>query len=368
MRKMKQSIVCFHLLNNYSGSPFILSLSIKALLEEDFNVIVYSSKGNGFLSNIQGVDYRPILYKWTSNKFLLVFIFIFTQIQLFLIVLINFSKKKDQIFYINTILPFGAALAGRILRKKIVYHVHEHYIRPNPLQRLALCIMRMTASKVIFVSKYLKSKTHVKQPNAIVYNVLSPEFCKISEEFVHSNSEYKNGTTQKNILMVSSLKIYKGVIIFIDLAKKLPEYEFTLVAGAPDSEVNDFINQYSIPANLLIKSVASNLHPFYQKAGILVNLTIQDKCIETFGMSILEGMIYGLPIIAPAIGGPSEIVKDGINGYLIDSRNDEYLISAIKKIFNQEELYKTFSESSIQLAKKFKPQVFANQIVNEIVF
>ena len=337
-------------------------------MEKKYQVILYTSKGNGFLSDIHGADFRPLFYKWKSNKFLLFFLFMLAQFQLFFIVLIKYSKKKDQIFYINTILPFGAALAGWILNKKIVYHIHEHYIHPNIIQRLSLWIMRITASKVIFVSSYLKSETKVKQPFAIMHNVLSPEFCKISEEFLQTRSITMQKTHTKNILMVSSLKIYKGILILIDLAKKMPEYEFNLVASASDEDVYDFINQHSIPENLIIHSVKSNLHPFYQKAGILVNLSIPDLWIETFGMTILEGMSYGLPIIAPPAGGPQELVKNGVNGYLIDSRDTEQIIIAIKKIFDQEELYPRFSEASVQLAKNYKYQDFANQIIKEIIF
>ena len=365
---MKKQIICFHLLNNYSGSPFILSLSIKALLEKKYQVILYTSKGKGFLSDLPGVDFRPLLYKWKSNKFLLFFLFILTQFQLFFILLIQFSKKKDQIFYINTILPFGAALAGRIMKKKLVYHIHEHYIHPNIMQRLALWIMRTTASKVIFVSNYLNSVTKVSQPHAIVHNALSPEFCKVSEEYLQTQLLDSRKTYPKNILMVCSLKIYKGILILIDLARKMPEYEFTLVVSATQSEVNDFVKDHPVSDNLIIYSEKSNLHPFYQKAGILVNLTIPDLCIETFGMTILEGMSYGLPIIAPPFGGPQELVQDGVNGYLIDSRAIEQIIIAIKKIFEQEELYARFSEASVQLSKNFKYQDFANQIIKEIIF
>lgn len=364
---MKPQIVCFHLLNDKSGSPFILSLTLQALLEKGFEIVVYSSKGNGFLSNITGIDFRPLLYKWSSSKMFLVLLFILTQFQLFFIVLIKFSHRKNQIFYINTILPFGAALAGHILKKEIVYHIHEHYIRPNIIQIFSLWVMSKVASKVIVVSDYLKLQTVVDKPVTVVHNVLSEEFCKISQNFLKAGARDKR-ISKGNVLMVSSLKIYKGIIIFIDIAKRMPEYEFNLVVNASDCEVNDFTNQHSIPVNLNLYSVKSNLHPFYQKAGILVNLTVPDLCIETFGMTILEGMSYGLPIIAPPVGGPVELVKDGVNGYLIDSRDNEYIIIAIKKILDQEELYTSFSKASIQIAQRFKYPNFANEIMEVMYF
>ncbi len=99
----------------------------------------------------------------------------------------------------------------------------------------------------------------------------------------------------KNVLMVSSLKTYKGIFVFLDLAKKMPAYEFSLVAGAPPGEVSDFIDRNFIPHNVKIYSAQPNMHSYYQKAGIIVSLSLPHLCVDTFGLTILEGMAYGLP-------------------------------------------------------------------------
>ena len=38
-------------------------------------------------------------------------------------------------------------------------------------------------------------------------------------------------------------------------------------------------------------------------------------------MSILEAMAYGLPIVGPNVGGIGEIINNGEDGYLIDTRD-----------------------------------------------
>ena len=48
-------------------------------------------------------------------------------------------------------------------------------------------------------------------------------------------------------------------------------------------------------------------------------------CVETFGMTILEAMPYGIPAIVPNVGGPLELVQHGYNGYCVDVRNLEEL-------------------------------------------
>ena len=100
----------------------------------------------------------------------------------------------------------------------------------------------------------------------------------------------------------------------------------------------------------------SNLHPFYQNAALLLNLTIPEQCIETFGMTILEGMTYALPSIVPPIGGPLELVENGINGFTIDSREIDSLKDRITELYSNENLYNILSLNSLMKAKGFYPE------------
>jgi glycosyltransferase involved in cell wall biosynthesis len=53
---------------------------------------------------------------------------------------------------------------------------------------------------------------------------------------------------------------------------------------------------------------------------------------EPFGMVILEGMLYGLPIVATAVGGPSEILEHERTGILCRPKDSESLGYAILKL------------------------------------
>ena len=53
-------------------------------------------------------------------------------------------------------MPFGGALAGRLIGKKVIYHVHETSLKPQILKKFLRSVISLTAHEVIFVSKYLK--------------------------------------------------------------------------------------------------------------------------------------------------------------------------------------------------------------------
>ena len=50
---------------------------------------------------------------------------------------------------------------------------------------------------------------------------------------------------------------------------------------------------------------------FYNQATLVVNLSDKTQFIETFGMTALETMAAGLPVIVPTEGGIAEMLRDG---------------------------------------------------------
>ena len=175
--KQNKRIVCVHLYNDYSGAPLVLAEVISGLSARGYTIDLYTSGKNskGFLSNLEGVNLHYFHYRWTATRYINFFRFFFNQFLLFFVFLRYW--RKDVIFYVNTLWPFAAAMAGKITGKKVIYHLHETSVKPKRLKRFLFRILDKSASDVIYVSKYLKQKDPVKQTDPhVVYNALSPDF------------------------------------------------------------------------------------------------------------------------------------------------------------------------------------------------
>jgi phosphatidylinositol alpha 1,6-mannosyltransferase len=59
---------------------------------------------------------------------------------------------------------------------------------------------------------------------------------------------------------------------------------------------------------------------------------------ETFGQTIQEASASGLPIVAPASGGPLDLVDDGGTGYLVPPGDPGALSAAVRKLTDDPEL------------------------------
>lgn len=66
---------------------------------------------------------------------------------------------------------------------------------------------------------------------------------------------------------------------------------------------------------------------------------------ETFGQTLQEAHAAGLPVVAPAVGGPLDLVQHGVDGFLVDPQLDHALRRAVLTLVSEPELRARFGEA-----------------------
>lgn len=354
----KKTIVAVHLLNDFSGSPLVFSQALRALKQEGYDVVIHTSKGrDGFLNDPDSAFvYFP--YRFFSNALLRLMAFTFSQIYLFFQLLRY--RKTDAVIYVNTILPFGAALAGAITGKRVVYHLHESYIRPALLKRFLRFIAEKTADTALYVSEYLEEEERLPGVKGkVVYNAVSDDFILQAAQHQYA----VDPSAVFTVLMVCSLKDYKGIPEYLRLAARHPDFRFEMVLNAQEADIRSYFSQQSLPANFIWYPVQRNLDAFYKRANLVVNLTNPGLCVETFGMTILEAMCYGIPVIAPPVGGPKEIVSEEKNGFAIDVRDEATLDFRLQFLADHPDFLLQLSNGARETAARFTSKQFKEGVL-----
>jgi glycosyltransferase involved in cell wall biosynthesis len=102
--------------------------------------------------------------------------------------------------------------------------------------------------------------------------------------------------------------------------------------------------------------------------SIKVSREIYSKCrvwfvaskTEGFSLPILEAMACGCAVISTKCGGPSDIINNGENGYLVDVGDAERLSEKIYEIYYDNEKYKMIKNNAYNTVRKFTLENSAN--------
>lgn len=365
-------IVCFHLFNDYSGSPKVLKTVLNGLLDRGYAVDLVSSRG-GVLDELAHPNLKrkfTYRYRFSSNPAVTLLRYATIQVYTFFVAF-RYLFSKDVVFYVNTILPVGAALAGWLTGKKVVYHYHENAFVKGRFYRFLAWAMQKMAAEIICVSAYqasfLKRKKHVR----VVPNALPSEF------IAQLHPDPASAFERKTVLMLSSLKEYKGTREFIRLAADLPQFKFVLVINDTQENIDKYLNsnilpppqrkfgekygecvggntgQRWLPSNLTVFSRQEHVAVFYNAATIVINLTDRHQAIETFGLTSLEALSCGLPVIVPTVGGITEFVIEAYDGYWIDVQDLPIIESRIIEILQDRTLYASLSNNALSVSRRY---------------
>ena len=75
--------------------------------------------------------------------------------------------------------------------------------------------------------------------------------------------------------------------------------------------------------------------------------------VETLPIVVLEAMYAGLPIVASRVGGIPEIVRDGVNGFLVSPDNIQEICICVSKLLEDQKLRKEIGIQNKQIAKSY---------------
>lgn len=349
-------IVFCHLLNDRSGSPTVLRATLEALGARETGLLYVGSYGRGVLEEA-GVPTRRYWYRRSRRRIVTLFTYLASQIALYQALSRATDIPRDAVVFVNTLLPFAAMLWGRRTGRRVVVHVHEVSITPGPLRSFLTSCAGRSADLLLYVSNDHLARLPIEGPPALI--VPNP----VSAALVaRADAPTCRQDRQFRVLMLASLRGYKGVEEFIALAAALrdrSDIAFDLVLNAEADEVAAFALRHAGANNVTIHPRTNDPASFYTRADLVLNLARVDQWIETFGLTLAEAMSFGIPVIAPPVGGPAEIVTHGVEGYCIDSRDGAALRNAVLNLIDDPETYAAMARAARVRAQDFTFEAYA---------
>ena len=94
----------------------------------------------------------------------------------------------------------------------------------------------------------------------------------------------------------------------------------------------------------------TTIDKFYSSIDVLINSGLGP---ESFGMSVVEALASGVPVVASSIGGTAETVIDGYNGWLFNEFNISSYRNILLRVFNDRHRLKEFSNNATNSVEEF---------------
>ena len=170
------------------------------------------------------------------------------------------------------------------------------------------------------------------------------------------NVEYN--ANSKKIVTVGRLEKVKGYDNLLRVAKLVNEKHFNWIwdicgDGSLYGELSEKIKQENLEKFLCLKGNVKNIEQKYKEYSFFV----MTSYYEGLPLSLLEAQVNKLPIISfDCPTGPSEIINNNENGYLIDCYDVEQMATKIINLIENKEKRIEFSEKSGLNLKKYEKQ------------
>lgn len=262
----------------------------------------------------------------------------------------------------------------KLFRVKRVYHLHNKGIQKASLKRLNKVLYEFAFSNatVIILSEHLYSDIAAYVPFKNI------RICPNGVPKINISFKYKkNEDAIVQILFLSNLIKSKGVFILLEalaiLKKRMIKFKAVFVGSEADISISNFneeINRLNLLSEVsyLGKKFGQDKEMILQQSNILAFPTFYSK--ECLPLVLLEAMQYGLPIISCPEGGIPDVVKDGVNGYLVAQKDSVALADRLEELIKDPELRTTMGENGRQVFKeKFTLSIFERrlkQILEEV--
>lgn len=195
--------------------------------------------------------------------------------------------------------------------------------------------------------KYLESKAGIPEklitvlPNAIDHEIFKP-----------GDRIFSGGTLR--LITIGRLEKVKGQELLVHVTGELKRLNinahlYILGEGSERRNLESLIRSLDLQDSVSLTGNVNAPEKYLAESDIYIHGAVD----EPFGLSLVEAMACGLPVVSTNGGGNSELLEDGINGFLINSRDVQAFTDKVIKLAENRQLYTRIRENGMAYAAQF---------------
>jgi len=220
-------------------------------------------------------------------------------------------------------------------------------------------LSQLLADECWILSEYLMSKYKTKNSVVIRSSSIKKEDISLPKSI---NLE------KLTLIFVGRLAEEKNPYIPILIVKKLKEKSYNISLnlvgdGKLKARMEELIQKLGLNENVKMFGWIKDRRKLFEILRESDILVFTSKPGEGLGLTILEAVSQGLPVIATKCGGPEEVIEDGINGYLVNYSTGEDIVNQfvdrIEFLIKNPRIYEQMSKNNIEKAREWTMEKFS---------
>lgn len=235
------------------------------------------------------------------------------------------SDDKESVIYAQDPLSSRAALNLGVKRLRVVSVVHFNISEAQEAMTKGLtkengplyrhfsnidCFTLPKVDKIIFVSQFMQVQVNERLP------ALRTVKQAVIPNFIQDKLRFQNPTIKGDLICVGTLETRKNqAFVLRVLAKahtKGHRYQLTIIGDGPDRRMLEKLAaELNLSESVTFLGFKANAADYMSGHRVYVHGAL----MENFGITFLEALSHGLPILAPPVGGIPEVFIDGEQGY-----------------------------------------------------
>ena len=188
-------------------------------------------------------------------------------------------------------------------------------------------------------------------PNAIDY-----------EKF--KNRESRDEHTKLKLINVGSFTTNKNQKFLVEVAKVLRnrnvDFEIDLLgAGECYEDVSRVVSENNMTSQVILHGIVDAVENYLRESDIYVHSSFS----EALGLTLIEAMAAGLPVVTLDGRGNRDLIVQGKNGYMVYERDAEQFANRILGIWNDKQKYCEMSAFAQKFAKQYDIKPYVDKLL-----
>lgn len=274
---------------------------------------------------------------------------------------------------------------AKAVQRKVIAHLHggkfDHYFKhTHSFNRkfIRWCMQHTDRFLVLSSYWYRFAVQELQLPPervTILPNTVEPAFLQAlaKQEEHHLGNCASKHLKQRFVLFIGRIGEQKGIFTLLSALACVkhriePKIHVKLVLVGTEERQGELVRAQQCIAAL-------NLEDIVEFVGIAVGQTkarlfretdifVLPSYVENLPVSLLEAMAAGLPIIASSVGGIPDVIRDGVNGFLVPPGDVEALAARLELLLCNPDLCCQMGERNVEVFyNKFSPTIVSSKLV-----